>query len=489
MASMQVEGKMPVEVPQHFAGVVAAGTKSRILYKLLDVLIFMIPYLLFVIASGISRTAETQVGSSIAFTFAAVFFLVTFVLGLTNFIMLIAKGRTLGMKAMGLRWVSFSDGQLRPLMNFSKSLLEGLTGPIFFIIALATQDAAGRHAFDRVTSLMTINVKVGRDTSTTPAPLLDDSLPHIPQPWNSSSGDPLYAPDGSALASSAPSGIISEVPSLLPADQQAGTSNPAGGVPVPGVSVSGAPSSPWATGGEAPVSPSAHTALLGAPTPPPAQQSPFAPPISEVPAFGAPGQNVEQGGQVPLASLPPTPEIPAPEAPASSPFAPPINEVPTPGSASLPSFTASTPEPAPIPSSTPPVTVVSTPGDSSPITEEEMDRTIARRPVDSILLTFDDGTHHFLVGQALVGRAPEPEPNHPNAQMLPLHDPGRSISKVHLAVSVQSGAVLVEDMHSMNGTTVILPNGTAQAVLPGAPVLAAPGSTVYFGERSVRIGG
>lgn len=496
MASMQIEGKMPVEVSQQFSGVVAAGTKSRVLYKLLDSLIIGIPYGLSIIASSLSTNAETLAGASIASVFAAVFSMVVLFLAVLNFIMLIAKGRTLGMTAMGLRWVSFRDGRINPIMNFSKSLLESVAGLIFVILAFVTQDSAGRHAFDQITSLITINTKLGRDTATTPAPLVDDSVPHVPQPWNSSSGDPLYAPDGSTVVSSTPSGIINEVPSPLPPNHQPEASYPPAGVLLPDSAGTGAPPSPWALSGEVPLPPAPQTPAAGPSTSAPspvvpagAPQSPFAPPIHEVPAPGVAAPNVEQpSGSAPLSGIS-TPETPAPEAPAVSPFAPPIHEVPFSESAPVPSFAPPAFEAAPAPSFTPPVTLLSTSGDSSAVTEDELDRTIARHPADSVLLTFDDGTHHFLVGQALIGRAPEPEANHPNAQMLPLHDPGRSISKVHLAVSVQSGAVLVEDMHSMNGTTVILPNGTVQAVLPASPVLAPAGSTVYFGERSVKIGG
>lgn len=120
--------------------------------------------------------------------------------------------------------------------------------------------------------------------------------------------------------------------------------------------------------------------------------------------------------------------------------------------------------------------------------DDDLERTIARRPVHSVQLSFDDGTHHFLVGKALVGRAPTPHEKYEGAHLIAINDPGRSISKRHIALTVQNGGVLVEDMHSLNGTTVITPEGTTLAVLPGAPVVAPAGSTVYYGDRSVKIG-
>lgn len=121
--------------------------------------------------------------------------------------------------------------------------------------------------------------------------------------------------------------------------------------------------------------------------------------------------------------------------------------------------------------------------------EEDLERTIARRPAGSVLLSFDDGTHHHLLGSAVLGRDPVADATHGAAERIPVHDPDRSISKTHVALTVQSGAVVVEDLHSTNGTRVQNPDGSSVSVLPGASVMAAVGSVVHFGNRTVAIGG
>lgn len=70
-----------------------------------------------------------------------------------------------------------------------------------------------------------------------------------------------------------------------------------------------------------------------------------------------------------------------------------------------------------------------------------------------------------------------------------MRDPDRTISKTHAVLTVHGDSVVVEDLNSTNGTVVVAPNGERSSALPGTPIWAGAGSTVEFGERSVRIGG
>lgn len=436
MAKMQVEGKVPVEVPLHLSGAVAAGNEKRIVSHLIDTGIVVAIYLLFMIlpTMAISNAADYEAlesALSTATTMWVIGVLVLIALSIAQLVLVATKGQTIAMKMTGLRWVSFTDGNISGGSAFGKIMLEsvinsfamGLAAPVIWLVS---QDEMNRHWFARVTNIITINIKDGRDTAFVPPSVENDEHePDRDQPWSPTSASP-----SSMLPESIPAPPVVSAPAT-----NAGSSAVINEVP-------GSPSTdnPYAP-------PMGSTTSV-----PPVPASPYAPAPTEPPASYQP--------PAPMA----TPATPTPTAAPASPYAPP---------APMP--------PAPV--------AVPAMGNIPAAPADEVDRTVARRPVDSILLTFDDGTHHFLVGQALVGRAPEPEPGHPNAQMVSLHDPGRSISKIHIALSVQSGAVLVEDMHSMNGTTVMFPSGTTQAVLPGAPVLAPAGATIYFGDRSVKIGG
>ena len=59
---------------------------------------------------------------------------------------------------------------------------------------------------------------------------------------------------------------------------------------------------------------------------------------------------------------------------------------------------------------------------------------------------------------------------------------------VNKNIGGSTGAVLVEDLYSTNGTWVVTPFGNPIAVLPEAPFLAMVGSTIHFGDRTVRVG-
>lgn len=466
MAKMQVEGKVPVEVPRHLSGAVAAGNEKRIVSHLIDTGLVVATYLLFMIlpTMGISNASNFEAlerALSTAATMWTIGVLVLIALSIAQLVLVVTKGQTIAMKMTGLRWVSFADGNINGGSAFGKIMLEsiinsfamGLAAPIIWLVS---QDNMNRHWFARTTNIITINIKDGRDTAFVPPRLeSDEHEPDANQPWSPTSGLPRPM-----ITDNIPSPpIVPTTPTTPPAGTPNSSNAPAPITEVPGVSSSPTPSA--------------------SPLTPPAPANPYAPPVE---AHTPPAPTGAPSAYQPPVPTGMTHTPPVSEAP--SPYAPPVaTAAVTPPPPTVPTHPFGTPQPSMTPSAqADPFSAPQTP-------VEEIDRTVARRPVDSILLTFDDGTHHFLSGQALVGRAPEPEPGHPNAQMVSIHDPGRSISKIHIALSVQSGAVLVEDMHSMNGTTVMLPSGTVQAVLPGAPVLAPAGATVYFGDRSVKIGG
>lgn len=103
-------------------------------------------------------------------------------------------------------------------------------------------------------------------------------------------------------------------------------------------------------------------------------------------------------------------------------------------------------------------------------------------------LVFDDGTSYVLTKAVVVGRDPCCDDEHQGAAKLPIIDPSFSVSKTHMALSPKAGAVMVEDLHSTNGTYVRAADGGLSGVFPGRCLIVGNGSTIHFGDRTLRVG-
>ncbi|MEQ4565022.1 RDD family protein [Paenarthrobacter sp. CAP02] len=112
----------------------------------------------------------------------------------------------------------------------------------------------------------------------------------------------------------------------------------------------------------------------------------------------------------------------------------------------------------------------------------------ARRAQAVLRITVDDGQDVQLGGSVLLGRNPAPQPGETVEQLLPVSDPGRSISKTHLHLRVDGDGVWVTDRNSTNGSAVTTPDGIQTRLHPGDAILVRPGSTVHFGDRSFHLG-
>jgi uncharacterized RDD family membrane protein YckC len=126
--------------------------------------------------------------------------------------------------------------------------------------------------------------------------------------------------------------------------------------------------------------------------------------------------------------------------------------------------------------------------------DDAMDRTQVRAGVrqdvpEAVLrITFDDGRDFRLERTVLIGRNPAPAAGESQAQLLPVPDPGRTISKTHLHLLTDGTGVWVTDRHSTNGSAVTTPDGMRTALQPGVPAFVNPGTTVHFGDRTFNVG-
>ena len=125
--------------------------------------------------------------------------------------------------------------------------------------------------------------------------------------------------------------------------------------------------------------------------------------------------------------------------------------------------------------------------------DDDVDRTQLRsgtRPPEEAVLRIklDDGQDIRLAGTALLGRNPQAPPGEDAEQLVPVSDPGRTISKTHLRLRLADGGVWVTDRNSTNGSAVITPDGARTRLIPGQEVFIRPGSTVQFGDRTFHLG-
>ncbi len=97
-----------------------------------------------------------------------------------------------------------------------------------------------------------------------------------------------------------------------------------------------------------------------------------------------------------------------------------------------------------------------------------------------------DGSTVDLDRPVLIGRAPS-DSGFENSQphLLTVPSPSQDISRTHLLVAPEGGAIVVTDLHSTNGTTVVKPGpGVERVALPsGQPVSVEVGSVLELGDE------
>lgn len=179
--------------------------------------------------------------------------------------------------------------------------------------------------------------------------------------------------------------------------------------------------------------------------------------------------------QRPLAAVPA--HAPAPALPFSPPPAPPVPPVPPPPIHVTDMVTTINPT---IPVGTVPVPVLV----PAPVMADDADTTVPR-PVRHAVprLRFDDGRVIEVTGTVAIGREPAAHERVPaDSMFVAVADPERSVSKLHLVVSIGAGQLNVTDCGSINGTAVTTGEGHA-ALAAWQPHPAGPGSRVEFGAR------
>jgi hypothetical protein len=105
-------------------------------------------------------------------------------------------------------------------------------------------------------------------------------------------------------------------------------------------------------------------------------------------------------------------------------------------------------------------------------------------PVGEATLEFDTGERVPVPLNGLLGRNPSPGFTDGDVTLLPVEDPGRSVSKTHLAIGVAADGIWVVDRHSTNGVELTY-RGEKRKLKPGERVLVARGTLIRFGDRQL----
>jgi hypothetical protein len=102
-------------------------------------------------------------------------------------------------------------------------------------------------------------------------------------------------------------------------------------------------------------------------------------------------------------------------------------------------------------------------------------------------LVLPDGGVVTVARLTVVGRNPSAIPSAPDADVVALDDPERSLSKTHALLTPSDGVLAVTDLHSTNGVAVIDAERRTTVAEPGIPLTATHGATLILGRLRVTL--
>jgi hypothetical protein len=117
---------------------------------------------------------------------------------------------------------------------------------------------------------------------------------------------------------------------------------------------------------------------------------------------------------------------------------------------------------------------------------DELEQTLitARKDLGQrFVLQFSTGESVTVFGTGLLGRNPIPQPGEYFDQLVPLSDPGKSVSKTHLEFGQEGGAFWVSDRYSGNGSVAREPEAAPRRLVAGRRYRVVRGTRIDIGEQ------
>jgi len=104
-------------------------------------------------------------------------------------------------------------------------------------------------------------------------------------------------------------------------------------------------------------------------------------------------------------------------------------------------------------------------------------------PAPQVFLALSNGSREALTQPILVGRSPSVSrvPGGQMPRLLTVGTPDQDISRTHVRFVLEGGTVVVTDLHSRNGTLVVLPGKEPQKLRAGEPTSVIAGTVVDLG--------
>ncbi|MBK4346251.1 FHA domain-containing protein [Lacisediminihabitans sp. G11-30] len=92
-----------------------------------------------------------------------------------------------------------------------------------------------------------------------------------------------------------------------------------------------------------------------------------------------------------------------------------------------------------------------------------------------------------LAGALYIGRNPVRTADRPDAELVAVDDPAKSLSKTHALLEVDDDVLYVHDLDSTNGVYIVQPDASVVDVEPGRRAAVAAGAELELGEYVVRV--
>lgn len=97
-----------------------------------------------------------------------------------------------------------------------------------------------------------------------------------------------------------------------------------------------------------------------------------------------------------------------------------------------------------------------------------------------------DGQRIVIGGAVVFGRAPSASRAHPDAVLVAVNDPARSVSKTHAMIELTPDGLALTDLHSTNGVRVRTRERSFEATA-GRAVTVGEGDSISLGDFAVTI--